>query len=55
LNLADCFTKHHPPWHHRRMRCRCLQKHDALSARGCVASPRLAPPRGTNSALTSCQ
>jgi hypothetical protein len=26
LNLADYFTKHHPPWHHRKMRYKYLQK-----------------------------
>ena len=26
FNLADYFTKHHPPWHHRLMRFRYLQK-----------------------------
>jgi hypothetical protein len=26
LNLADYFTKHHPPWHHRKMRYTYLQK-----------------------------
>jgi hypothetical protein len=26
LNLADYFTKHHPPWHHRRMRYLYLQR-----------------------------
>jgi hypothetical protein len=32
LNLADYFTKHHPPWHHRKMRYKYLQKiHRALS------------------------
>jgi hypothetical protein len=55
FNLADCFAKHHPPWHHRRMRYRYLQKSQALSARGCVSSPLLVPPRGTKHALTSDQ
>ena len=26
FNLADYFTKHHPPWHHRKMRIKYLQK-----------------------------
>jgi hypothetical protein len=26
FNLADYFTKHHPPWHHRKMRYKYLQK-----------------------------
>jgi hypothetical protein len=26
FNLADSFTKHHPPWHHRKMRHKYLQK-----------------------------
>jgi hypothetical protein len=26
FNLADYFTKHHPPWHHRKMRSKYLQK-----------------------------
>jgi len=47
LNLADYFTKHHPPWHHRKMRYKYLQKlniaHSTMrtvSARGCVSSTR---------------
>ena len=47
-NDADCFTKHHPPWHHCEQRCNCLQKLHAIlktvqrvSARGCVSSTRL--------------
>jgi hypothetical protein len=50
-NLADYFTKHHPPWHHRKMRYKYLQRaHLAqqrtnamrtVSARGCVSSSRL--------------
>jgi hypothetical protein len=56
FNLANYFTKHHRPWHHRQMRCRCLQKHKALlSAQGFVTSPQLVTPHGTNSALTSSQ
>ena len=54
LNLADYFTKHHPPWHHRRMRYKYLQKlniaHSAIqnvSARGCVSSTRHLMPCGT--------
>jgi hypothetical protein len=46
LNLADYFTKHHPPWHHRKMRYKYLQKVNSMqsilntiSARGCVSSP----------------
>ena len=45
LNLADYFTKHHPPWHHRKMRYLYLQKVNSMqrirnqvSARGCVSS-----------------
>ena len=26
FNLADYFTKHHPPWHHRNMRYRYIQR-----------------------------
>ena len=42
LNMADYFTKHHPPWHHKVMRYRYL--HKALSlrqvspVRGCITS-----------------
>jgi len=33
LNMADYFTKHHPPWHHRNMRYKYLQRtHAAYSA-----------------------
>jgi hypothetical protein len=47
-NLADYFTKHHPPWHHRQMRYKYLQKVSnraikalqTVSARGCVSSTR---------------
>jgi hypothetical protein len=34
FNLADCFTKHHLPWHHRQMCCNYLQKLN--SARGTI-------------------
>jgi hypothetical protein len=44
-NLADYFTKHHPPWHHRQMCYKYLQKLNSaqgamrtVSARGCVSS-----------------
>ncbi len=48
-NKADYFTKHHPPWHHKKMQHVYLQKlnlvtqkiqksNDWLSARGCVTS-----------------
>ena len=30
LNLADYFTKHHPPWHHRKMRYKYLQKVNSM-------------------------
>jgi hypothetical protein len=26
FNLADYFTKHHPPWHHHNMRYKYLQR-----------------------------
>ena len=29
-NMADCFTKYHPPWHHKNMIYKYL--HKALSA-----------------------
>ncbi len=45
LNIADCFTKHHQPWHHRLMRHKCPQKANSVSARGCVSSTR--PKRAT--------
>jgi hypothetical protein len=51
FNLADYFTKHHPPWHHRIMRYKYLQKlakATALIARGCVTSPRHTVTRGTH-------
>jgi hypothetical protein len=47
LNRADYFTKHHPPWHHRKQRYNYLQKVytvlktiQKVSARGCVTSTR---------------
>jgi hypothetical protein len=65
LNLAGYFTKHHPPWHHCKMRYKYLQKINSMqsilntiSARGCVSSPSPirvpwnASPRGTQAALT---
>ena len=39
FNLADYFTKHHPPWHHRLMRNKYIQKLNSVSVRGCVSSP----------------
>jgi hypothetical protein len=33
LNRADYFTKHHPPWHHKKMRYQYLQRiHKAFLA-----------------------
>jgi hypothetical protein len=56
FNLADCFTKHHPPWHHRNMRHKHIQKTNASASKalptviaseaqkpvsaGCVSSTR---------------
>jgi hypothetical protein len=56
LNLADYFTKHHPPWHHRKMQYKYLQKVNSMqsilntiSARGCVSSPSpIRVPRNTS-------
>jgi hypothetical protein len=61
FNLADYFTKHFLPWHHRKMRYKYLKKlnsvHNTLrkvSVRGCVSSTRLlrhilrAVPHGTS-------
>ena len=46
-NLGDYFTKHHPPWHHRKQRynylqkvCTVLKTTQKVSARGCVTSTR---------------
>jgi hypothetical protein len=55
LNLADYFTKHHPPWHHRQMRFKYIQKllsavhakrtrtqrEPSVSVRGCITSTRI--------------
>ena len=42
-NMADYFTKHHPPWYHKQMRYRYLHKALSLlshhSVRGCVTPP----------------
>ena len=46
-NMADYFTKHHPPWHHRLMRYKYL--HKALLLR------RLSPVRGCITSLPSVQ
>ena len=46
-NMADYFTKHHPPWHHKIMRYKYL--HRALLTqrlsreRGCITSLRSVP------------
>ena len=45
LNMADYFTKHHPPWHHKLMRYRYL--HKALYLR------RVSPVRGCITSLPS--
>jgi hypothetical protein len=57
FNLADYFTKHFPPWHHRKMRYKYLQKLNSVrntlknvSARGCVSSTRLLRAHPTRSA-----
>ena len=53
LNMADYFTKHHPPWHHRQMRYKYLhkalttilvrlqsdQQQLPVGVQGCVTSP----------------
>jgi hypothetical protein len=33
FNLADYFTKHHPPWHHRNMRYKYIQKTNANASK----------------------
>ena len=56
VNMADYFTKHHPPWHHKIMRYRYLHKALALrrvsSVRGCITS--LPVSSSTFSHSTSC-
>jgi hypothetical protein len=49
FNLADYFTKHHPPWHHRLMRYKYIQKLNSVSARGCVSST--CPPSATRNSI----
>ena len=44
-NMADYFTKHHPPWHHKKMRYRYMHKHPEASGRGCVSIALMASPR----------
>ena len=40
-NMADYFTKHHPPWYHRQMRYKYLHRAFMTSrVRGCVTSSR---------------
>ena len=43
-NMADSFTKHHPPWHHKIMRYKYLHRALALrrvrAERGCITSLR---------------
>ena len=42
-NMADYFTKHHPPWYHKQMRYKYLHRALSLlphnSVRGCVTPP----------------
>jgi hypothetical protein len=40
FNLADYFTKHHPPWHHRKMRYKYLQKVYSLQVAAYLKSVR---------------
>ena len=49
LNMADYFTKHHPPWHHKIMRYRYLHKALALT----LSRRRVAPVRGCVTSLPS--
>jgi hypothetical protein len=44
INMADYFTKHHPPWHHKKMRYRYLHKRPGSSKRGCVSIALTASP-----------
>jgi hypothetical protein len=37
-NLADYFTKHHPPAHHQRMRSRYLQQNDVVTQQSNMAT-----------------
>jgi hypothetical protein len=61
FNLADYFTKHHPPWHHRKMRFKYLQKAYSLQLanylrsvrEGVLLPPVSQAPRGTKTTLTS--
>ena len=50
FNLADYFTKHHLPWHHKKMRYKYVQRPNLvtgtrsapfISMRGCVSFPVL--------------
>ena len=65
-NMADYFTKHHPPWYHKQMRYKYLHKalllHSLSPGRGCVThgsnpihlSPQSTPKRhaiSTNTAI----
>ena len=47
-NMADYFTKHHPPWHHKIMRYKYLHKAlltlHASRVRGCVTSSLRSAP-----------
>ena len=44
-NMADYFTKHHPPWHRKKMRYRYMHKPHEASGRGCVSIAPMASPR----------
>ena len=46
-NLADYFTKHHPPAHHMRMRPLYLQANATLEGKGVLISRRLTTNRST--------
>jgi len=40
LNMADYFTKHHPPWHHKKMRYKYLHKPATALLALCAKSVR---------------
>ena len=40
LNMADYFTKHHPPWHHKKMQYKYLHKPATALLALCATSVR---------------
>ena len=52
-NWADCFTKHHPPTHHKKIRPACLlEDNSPADMQGCLDLIKGHQPAGTKSHAT---